>query len=181
MLEIAGRLPMNVRILLPIALGLTVSLGACSSSTNEAVPTVAASPTVAPTEELLVEEEVILIDGCGAYYEFDLVRSTVASGTEDLTRRQQRELLREYRALADGMVTDMEASVAAGDLPERALDNAVRIQTNLDKVATKKGTDGIRSVQAERIDKSSQRIEAQCEAAGDLVPQENLDARTPAP
>jgi hypothetical protein len=83
--------------------------------------------------------------------------------------------------MADGMVTDMEASVAAGDLPERSLDNAVRIQTNLDKAATKKGTDGISAAQAERIDKSSQRIEAQCEAAGDLVPQENLDARTPTP
>lgn len=172
---------MNVRILLPIALAITVLLGACSSGTDEATPTVAASPTVAPTEELVVEAEVILIDGCGAYYEFDLVRSTVASGTEDLTRRQKRQLLRAYRVLADGMVTDMEASVAAGDLSERALDNAVRIQTNLDKAATKRGTDGISSAQAERVDKSSQRIEAQCEAAGDLVPQENLDARTPAP
>lgn len=172
---------MKIRILIPIAAGLTLAVAACSSSTEEAAPTVVASPSVAPTEEIVVEEEVILIDGCGAYYEFDLVRSTVASGTEDLTRKQKRELLREYRALADGMVTDMEASVAAGDLPERALDNAVRIQTNLDKAATKKGTDGISAAQTERIDKSSQRIEAQCEAAGDLVPQENLDARTPAP
>lgn len=171
---------MNIRLLLPIGVGLTLALGACSSGTDEATPTVAASPTVAPTEELVVEEEVILIDGCGAYYEFDLVRSTVASGTEDLTRKQKRDLLRDYRALADGMVTDMEASVAAGDLPERALDNAVRIQTNLNKAATKRGTDGISAAQTERIDKSSQRIEAQCEAAGDLVPQENLDARTPA-
>lgn len=172
---------MHIRILLPVAAGLTVALGACSSGTDETAPTVAASPTVSPTEEVIVEEEIILIDGCGAYYEFDLVRSTVASGTEDLTRKQKRELLRDYRAMADGMVTDMEASVAAGDLPERALDNAVRIQTNLDKAATKKGTDGISAAQAERIDKSSQRIEAQCEAAGDLVPQENLDARTPTP
>jgi ABC-type Fe3+-hydroxamate transport system substrate-binding protein len=172
---------MHIRILLPVAAGLTVALGACSSGTDEAAPTVAASPTVSPTEEVIVEEEIILIDGCGAYYEFDLVRSTVASGTEDLTRKQKRELLRDYRAMADGMVTDMEASVAAGDLPERSLDNAARIQTNLDKAATKKGTDGISAAQAERIDKSSQRIEAQCEAAGDLVPQENLDARTPTP
>lgn len=172
---------MKIRNLIPIAAGLTLAVAACSSSTEEAAPTVVASPSVAPTEEIVVEEEVILIDGCGAYYEFDLVRSTVASGTEDLTRKQKRELLREYRALADGMVTDMETSVAAGDLPERALDNAVRIQTNLDKAATKKGTDGISAAQTERIDKSSQRIEAQCEAAGDLVPQENLDARTPAP
>lgn len=172
---------MKIRILIPIAAGLTLAVAACSAGTEEAAPTVVASPSVAPTEEIVVEEEVILIDGCGAYYEFDLVRSTVASGTEDLTRKQKRELLREYRALADGMVTDMEASVAAGDLPERALDNAVRIQTNLDKAATKKGTDGISAAQTERIDKSSQRIEAQCEAAGDLVPQENLDARTPAP
>jgi ABC-type Fe3+-hydroxamate transport system substrate-binding protein len=166
--------------MVPIAATMVV-LAACSSGAEDAGPTVSASPTVAPTEEIVVEEEVILIDGCGAYYEFDLVRSTVASGTEDLTRKQKRELLRDFRAMANGMVTDMEVSVAAGDLPERALDNAVRIQTNLNRAATKKGTDGINAAQTERIEKSSQRIEAQCEAAGDLVPQENLDARTSAP
>jgi len=172
---------MRLRTLLPCALGVALALGGCSSGADEAEPTVAASPSVAPSEVPVVEDEVILIDGCGAYYEFDLVRSTVASGTQDLTRKQKRELLRDYRALADGMVADIEASVAAGDLPQRALDNAERIQVSLDKAARKKGTDGISTVQAERIDKSSQRIEAQCEAAGDLVPQENLDARTPAP
>lgn len=162
-------------------LGLAFGLAACSSGTDEAIPTVSASPSPEPTETIAVEEEVILIDGCGAYYEFDLVRSTVASGTQDLTRKQKRELLREYRALTDGMVVDMEASAAAGDLPQRAVDNALRIQANLKKAAAKKGTDGINAAQTERIDKSSQRIEAMCEAAGDLVPQENLDARTTTP
>ncbi|MBM3668763.1 MAG: hypothetical protein FJW97_01930 [Actinobacteria bacterium] len=172
---------MRVRSLIPCVAGLGLVLAGCSSGSDDVEPTVAATPSVASAEPSVVEDEVILIDGCGAYYEFDLVRSTVASGTEDLTRKQKRELLREYRALADGMVTDIEASVAAGDLPERSLDNAVRIQANLDKAARKRGTDGISAAQSERIDKSSQRIEAQCEAAGDLVPQENLDARTPAP
>lgn len=170
------------RIALPMVVGLfAAGLAACSSEPEPAPVTAAPTPSVAATEEVTVEEEIILIDGCGAYYEFDLVRSTVAAGTEDLTKKQKRELLREYRALADGMVSDMEASVAAGDLTQKALDNAVRIQANLDKAKTKQGTDGINAAQTERIDKSSQRIEAQCEAAGDLVPQENLDARTAAP
>lgn len=157
-----------------------LAVAACSSEepvAGEASP----SASAAVTAEVPIEEEVILIDGCGAYYEFDLVRSTIAAGTEDLTRKQKRELLRDYRGLADGMVSDMEGSVAAGDLPQKALDNAARIQATLDKAKTKQGSDGISSAQASRIDKSSQRIEALCEAAGDLVPQENLDARTTSP
>lgn len=169
-----------VRLVLPAATLAALSLAGCSSEDPAAVES---SPTAsaAVTTEAPIEEEVILIDGCGAYYEFDLVRSTIAAGTEDLTRKQKRELLRDYRGLADGMVSDMEASVASGDLPQKALDNAARIQANLDKAKTKKGSDGISAAQAGRIDKSSQRIEALCEAAGDLVPQENLDARTTSP
>lgn len=173
---------MSFKILASMSvLGLAMSLAACSSGSEEATPTISATPSPSPTEAIVVEEEIILIDGCGAYYEFDLVRSTVASGTQDLTRKQKREVLQEYRALADGMVVDMEASAAAGDLPQRAVDNALRIQANLKKANLKKGTDGISGAQTERIDKSAQRIEAMCEAAGDLVPQENLDARTPTP
>ena len=169
-----------VKALLP-AVVLAAGIAGCSS--DPAPEAGAINPTASPTvaEETLVEEEVILIDGCGAYYEFDLVSSTIAAGTEDLTRKQKRQLLRDYRGLAEGMVTDMEASVTAGDLPQKALDNATRIKSNLDKAKTKQGSDGISRAQATRIDKSSQRIEALCEAAGDLVPQENLDARTSSP
>lgn len=174
---------MGVRAgLIPLAAVLAAAaLSSCSSEPEQAAETVSASPEASIGTDPTMEEEVILIDGCGAYYEFDLVRSTVAAGTEDLTKKQKRDLLRDYRGLADGMVSDMEASVAAGDLPQKALDNAARIQANLSKAKTKQGTDGIKRVQSQRIDKSAQRIEALCEAAGDLVPQENLDARTTNP
>ena len=76
------------------------------------------------------------------------------------------------------LITDAEEAYISGDLPERVLVNANRIQKNLSRVEAKKGTDGIKKKQMRRIEKSAARIERSCEAAGDMLPQENLDART---
>lgn len=165
---------MQIRIAVIGAAVLALGLSACSSD-PEPVATPTPTPTV--TEEILVDDAAILIDACGTYYEWDLVRSTI-KGAEDLTKKQSRALLKEYRGLADTMVTDMDAAVVSGELPARALANAERIATNLGKAKTKQGISGISAQQAARIDASAGRIEAACEAAGDLVPQENLDARS---
>lgn len=165
---------MRIRSIAIVSAVVGLTLSACSSD-----PEPVATPTPSPslTEEILVDDAAILIDACGTYYEWDLVRSTV-KGAEDIAKKQSRALLKEYRLLADTMVTDMDAAVVAGELPAAALTNAERIATNLGKAKTKQGIAGINAKQAERIDASAARIEAACEAAGDLVPQENLDARS---
>ena len=73
-----------------------------------------------------------------------------------------------------------EEAYISGDLPESALINANRIQRNLGRVANKDGIDGIKNKQMNRIESSASRIERSCEAAGDMLPQENLDARSAA-
>ena len=87
-------------------------------------------------------------------------------------------MLAELKGLTDTLVTDAEEAYISGDLPERVLVNANRIQKNLSRVEAKEGTDGIKKKQMRRIEKSAARIERSCEAAGDMLPQENLDART---
>mgnify|MGYP007000186218 len=49
---------------------------------------------------------------------------------------------------------------------------------NLSRVEASEGTDDIKKKQRRRIEKSASRIERSCEAAGDMLPQGNLDART---
>jgi uncharacterized membrane protein len=87
-------------------------------------------------------------------------------------------MLAELKGLTDTLVTDAEEAYISGDLPERVLVNANRIQKNLSRVEADEGTDGIKKKQMRRIERSASRIERSCEAAGDMLPQENLDART---
>ena len=156
-----------------LALG---ALAGCSSGDEAATETVSPTPTMSTPAET-IEEEPLPIEGCGAYFEFDLIRSQIAAGTKDLSKKQSRALLVEYKASADAMVADIDVSVVAGDLPAPALKNAERIATNLSKVKPKTGVKGISAKQQSRIDNSAARIETACAAAGDLLPEENLTAR----
>lgn len=166
------------RRLTAIAAGsaLALSLAACGGS-NEAA-TVATTPTDTPTSalETQVDEAISVIDACATYFAFDLKMSE-AAGATDARKKVKRDLLAEMKGLSDELVLATEEAYISGDLPESALINANRIQRNLSRVPTKQGIDGIKKKQMDRVQASATRIERSCEAAGDMLPQENLDAR----
>ena len=158
---------------------LVLSLAACGGSSE--VATDATTPTDAPTAALdtEVEEAIQVIDACATYFAFDLKISETKAAT-DAKKKRKRDLLAEMKGLSDELVLATEEAYISGDLPESALINANRIQKNLGRVPNKDGIDGIKAKQMNRIDSSASRIERSCEAAGDMLPQENLDARSAA-
>ena len=158
---------------------LALSLAACGGSDEAA--TVATTPTDTPTAALdtEVDEAVQVIEACSTYFAFDLKMSE-AKASADARKKKKRDLLAEMKGLSDEMVLATEEAYISGDLPESALINANRIQKNLGRVANKDGIDGITRKQMNRIEASASRIERSCEAAGDMLPQENLDARSAA-
>jgi len=159
---------------------LALSLAACGGGEEE--PAAAdAAPSEAPTDALDVEvdEAIQVIPACSSYFAFDLKMSEVAA-SPDAKKKAKRDMLAELKGLTDQMVLDAEEAYISGDLPESVLVNANRIQKNLGRIKPKQGTDGIKKKQMTRIEKSSARIERSCEAAGDMLPQENLDARASA-
>ena len=137
------------------------------------------SPSEAPSDALDVEidEAIEVIPACTSYFALDLKLSEINS-KPDAKKKAKKEMLAELKGLTDTLVTDAEEAYISGDLPERVLVNANRIQKNLSRVEADKGTDGIKKKQMRRIERSASRIERSCEAAGDMLPQENLDART---
>lgn len=155
-----------------ILLGFTVA--ACSSE-GEAEPT----PTLtAPSAPAVTDEpSTAPITACDTFFEVDLIRSQVAAGTGDLTKKERRALLQEYKTAVDALVIDADQSFVAGALPERALANAERMQANLARVSPNEGIDGLSKAQKQRLRLSAKRIERACAAAGAPLPQENLDAR----
>ena len=158
---------------------LALSLAACGGS--QEAPTVATTPTDTPTAALdtEVDEAVQVIEACATYFAFDLKMSE-ALASADARKKKKRDLLAEMKGLSDELVLATEEAYISGDLPESALINANRIQKNLGRVANKAGIDGISRKQMNRIEASASRIERSCEAAGDMLPQENLDARSAA-
>jgi len=158
---------------------LALSLAACGGGGDSA--TEAATPTDAPTAALDtdVEDAVQVIGACQTYFAFDMKMSEM-NGAADARKKKKRDILAELKGLTDEMVLASEEAYISGELPERVLINANRIQRNLGRVKPKDGIDGIKKKQMNRITKSASRIERSCEAAGDMLPQENLDARTAA-
>jgi hypothetical protein len=158
---------------------LALSLAACGGSDDAA--TDATTATDAPTAALDTEldETISVINACSTYFAFDLKMSE-AKGASDARKKKKRDLLAEMKGLSDQLVLGTEEAYISGDLPESALINANRIQRNLGRVANKDGIDGIKPKQMNRIETSSSRIERSCEAAGDMLPQANLDARAAA-
>jgi hypothetical protein len=159
---------------------LALSLAACGGG-DEDPAAVDVAPSEAPADALDVEvdEAIQVIPACSSYFAFDLKMSEVA-GSPDAKKKAKRDMLAELKGLSDQMVLDAEEAYISGDLPESVLVNANRIQKNLGRVKPKQGTDGIKTKQMNRIEKSAARIERSCEAAGDMLPQANLDARTSA-
>ncbi len=159
---------------------LALSLAACGGGDDSATEA-ATTPTDAPTAALDtdVEDAVQVIDACQTFFAFDLKMSEM-NGAEDAKKKKKRDILAELKGLTDEMVLASEEAYISGELPERVLINANRIQRNLGRVKPKDGIDGIKKKQMNRITKSAARIERSCEAAGDMLPQENLDARTAA-
>ena len=157
---------------------LAVSLAACGGGDEESVAE-DVTPSEAPSDALDVEidEAIEVIVACTSYFAFDLKLSEINS-KPDAKKKAKKAMLADLKGLTDTMVMDAEEAYISGDLPERVLVNANRIQKNLSRVEAKEGTDGIKKKQMRRIEKSSARIERSCEAAGDMLPQENLDART---
>lgn len=157
---------------------LAVSLAACGGGDEEPAAEDVA-PSEAPSDALDVEidEAIEVIPACTSYFALDLKLSEINS-TPDAKKKAKKEMLAELKGLTDTLVTDAEEAYISGDLPERVLVNANRIQKNLSRVEASEGTDGIKKVQMRRIERSASRIERSCEAAGDMLPQENLDART---
>ena len=158
---------------------LALTLAACGGSDEAA--TDATTPTDAPTAALDTEldEAISVIEACSTYFAFDLKMSE-AKASADAKKKKKRDLLAEMKGLSDELVLATEEAYISGDLPESALINANRIQKNLGRVANKDGIDGIKKKQMSRIESSASRIERSCEAAGDMLPQENLDARSAA-
>ncbi|MGA0208490.1 MAG: hypothetical protein ACO3YU_05055 [Candidatus Nanopelagicales bacterium] len=158
---------------------LVLALAACGGSDEAA--TDATTPTDTPTAALdtEVDEAISVIDACSTYFAFDLKMSE-AKAAADAKKKKKRDLLAEMKGLSDQLVLATEEAYISGDLPESALINANRIQRNLSRVANKDGIGGIKNKQMNRIESSAARIERSCEAAGDMLPQENLDARSAA-
>jgi hypothetical protein len=153
---------------------LVLTLAACSSEGEaEPTPTLSAPSTPAVTDEASTAP----ITACETFFEVDLIRSQVAAGAGDLTKKEKRALLQEYKTAVDALVIDADQSFVAGALPEQVLSNAERMQANLAKVAPNSGIDGINKAQKKRLRLSAKRIERACVAAGVPIPQENLDAR----
>ncbi len=158
---------------------LALTLAACGGS--EEATTDATTPADTPTAALdtEIDEAVSVIEACSTYFAFDLKMSEAKAST-DAKKKKKRDLLAEMKGLSDELVLATEEAYISGDLPESALINANRIQKNLGRVANKDGIDGIKNKQMNRIEASASRIERSCEAAGDMLPQENLDARSAA-
>ena len=156
---------------------LVLTLAACGGSSEP--PADATTPTEAPTAALdaEVDEAIQVIDACATFFAFDLKMSEAAAAS-DAKKKAKRDLLAEMKGLSDELVLATEEAYISGDLPESALINANRIQRNLSRVPNKQGIDGIKKKQMDRIQASSTRIERSCEAAGDMLPQANLDARS---
>ena len=153
---------------------LVLTLAACSSEGEaEPTPTLTAPSAAAATDEASSAP----ITACATFFEVDLIRSQVASGTGDLTKKEKRALLQEYKTAVDALVIDSDQSFVAGALPESVLSNAERMQANLARVTPNSGIDGIKKAQKKRLRLSAKRIERACTAAGIPIPQENLDAR----
>ena len=158
---------------------LALSLTACGGGDEPAAEEVLPSDTPSAALDTEVDEAVQVIDACQKYFAFDLKMSEMAAAA-DAKKKKKRDILAELKGLSDEMVLASEEAYIFGDLPERVLVNANRIQRNLGRVAPKQGIDGIKKKQMNRIESSAARIERSCEAAGDMLPQENLDARTAA-
>jgi hypothetical protein len=158
---------------------LALSLAACGGSDEAA--TDATTPTDSPTAALDtdVDQAISVINACSTYFAFDLKMSE-AKAASDARKKKKRDILAEMKGLSDELVLATEEAYISGDLPESALINANRIQRNLGRVANKDGIDGIKRKQMNRIETSASRIERSCEAAGDMLPQANLDARAAA-
>src|SRR6056297_638892 len=161
------------------SIGLALSLAACGGGDEAATEEV--TPADAPTAALdtEVEDAIQVINACQIYFSFDLKMSEM-NAAADAKKKAKRDILAEMKGLTDEMVLAAEEAYISGELPERVLINANRIQRNLGRVKPKDGIDGIKKKQMNRITKSASRIERSCEAAGDMLPQENLDARTAA-
>lgn len=153
---------------------LTLSVAACSSE-GEAEPTPTLSAPSAPA--VTDEASTAPITACDTFFEVDLIRSQIAAGTGDLTRKEKRALLQEYKTAVDALVIDTDQSFVAGALPVSALSNAERMQANLARVAPNAGVDGLSKAQKSRLRLSAKRIERACIAAGVPLPPENVDAR----
>jgi len=156
---------------------LVLSLAACGGGDEPAAED-SVTPSDTPTAALDVEvdEAIQVIPACSSYFAWDLKMSEIEA-SPDAKKKAKRDMLAELKGLTDQLVLDAEEAYISGDLPERVLVNANRIQKNLNRVKPKEGADGIKKKQMNRIDSSASRIERSCEAAGDMLPQENLDAR----
>lgn len=161
------------------SVGLALSLAACGGGDEAATEEV--TPSDAPTAALdtEVDDAIQVINACQIYFSFDLKVSEM-NAAADAKKKKKRDILAEMKGLTDEMVLASEEAYISGELPERVLINANRIQRNLGRVKPKEGIDGITKKQMNRINSSASRIERSCEAAGDMLPQENLDARTSA-
>jgi hypothetical protein len=154
---------------------LALTLVACGSDAATEDPDTL-SEDVAAALDVDLDAGAEVINACAKYFAFDLKMSEVKASSE-ARKKKKRDLLAEMKGLSDEMVLASEEAYISGDLPERVLTNANRIQKTLGRVANKDGIDGISRQQMNRINTSAARIERSCEAAGDVLPPVNVDAR----
>lgn len=151
-----------------------LTLTACSSSAESEI-----TPTVTPTPSETVEPIAALAeDACSDYFAVDLLRSQLNGDISGLKKKQKQALLADMQLAVDQLVVSVDAAVIGGELPDKALANAERIQNNVNKANPKQGIAGFNKKQKKRINTSSERIERLCVAAGNDLPIANIDARS---
>lgn len=165
----------QTRVIMSVALVGALLLAGCSSE-PEAVPAPSLSSALAtPSADAVVTFDAQAT--CETYFQLDLLRSTVAAGIKDLSKKERRALLVEYQQLVADLSGTSGDAVSSGELPQEVLTNAEKMQMILDKFKKKDGVDSLSKKQKKRLTLQANRIEAQCATAGYALPQENIDAR----
>lgn len=165
----------QTRVIMSVALVGALLLAGCSSE-PEAVPAPSLSSALAtPSADAVVTFDAQAT--CETYFQLDLLRSTVAAGIKDLSKKERRALLVEYQQLVADLSGISGDAVSSGELPQEVLTNAEKMQMILDKFKKKDGVDSLSKKQKKRLTLQANRVEAQCATAGYALPQENIDAR----
>ena len=165
----------QTRVIMSVALVGALLLAGCSSE-PEAVPAPSLSSALAtPSADAVVTFDAQAT--CETYFQLDLLRSTVAAGIKDLSKKERRALLVEYQQLVADLSGTSGDAVSSGELTQEVLTNAEKMQMILDKFKKKDGVDSLSKKQKKRLTLQANRVEAQCATAGYALPQENIDAR----
>jgi len=165
----------RARVLLPVALASALFLAGCSSEPEPVPSPSLSSALAAPSADALVSFDAQAT--CETYFQLDLLRSTVAAGVKDLSKKERRALLVEYQQLVTDLTATAGDAANSGELTQQVLTNAEKMQIILDKFGKKDGIDSLSKKQKKRLTLQANRVESQCASAGYALPQENIDAR----